>query len=147
MNDLLYLQKLYDAGFAGYYDILSVHSYGLGFPPEDPIAPDALNFQRTELVRAIMVENGDAHKTIMITESGWNDSPRWTRAVSPAARIDYTLNGYAWAEQHWPWMQAVCTWAFRYPAPQRAYGDYFTLVSPEFVAKPIYDAVRAWATE
>ena len=54
--------------------------------------------------------------------------PRWTRAVSPGARIDYTLNGYAWAEAHWPWMQAVCTWAFRYPAPQRAYGDYFTLV-------------------
>ena len=42
-------------------------------------------------------------------------------------------------------MEGVCTWACRYPAPQRAYGDYFTLVSPECVAKPIYDAVRAWA--
>ena len=41
MNDLIYLQKLYDAGFANYYDILSVHSYGLSFPPDDPPALDA----------------------------------------------------------------------------------------------------------
>jgi hypothetical protein len=44
-------------------------------------------------------------------------------------------------------MQAVCTWAFRYPAPQFSYGDYFTCVSPEFVAKPIYAAVKDWATK
>ena len=69
-----------------------------------------------------------------------------TGELTPGARIDYTLAGYAWAEQHWPWMQAVCTWAFRYPAPQHSYGDYFTFVSPEFVAKPIYDAVREWAS-
>ena len=67
--------------------------------------------------------------------------------MTPGLRIDYTLGGYAWAEAHWPWMQAVCTWAFRYPAPQHGYGDYFTLVSPEFVVKPIYSAVQAWATQ
>jgi hypothetical protein len=99
-----------------------------------------------ELLREIMVAQGDGDKPMMLTESGWNDSPRWTRAVSPGARIDYTVAGYEWAEQHWPWMQAVCTWAFRYPAPQHSYGDYFTFVSPEFVPKPIYEAVRAWAT-
>ncbi len=147
LNDLLYLERMYAAGAGAYFDMLAVHAYGLKFPPEEPPALDALNFRRVELVRDIMVAHGDADKKMMLTESGWNDSPRWTRAVSPGARIDYTLNGSAWAEQHWPWMQAVCTWAFRYPAPQRAYGDYFTLVSPEFVAKPIYDAVRQWATE
>ena len=47
-------------------------------------------------------------------------------------------------EAHWPWMQNVCTWAFRYPKPQNSYGDYFTFVSPEFVAKPIYDALKAY---
>jgi hypothetical protein len=83
----------------------------------------------------------------MVTESGWNDSPRWTRAVSPGARIDYTIAGYAWAEQHWPWAQAVCTWAFRYPAPQRSYGDYFTLVSPEFQPRRIYEAIQEWTTQ
>lgn len=145
LNDLLYLERMYAAGAADYFDALAVHAYGLKFPPDEPPAPDALNFRRVELLRAVMVAHGDEAKTMVLTESGWNDSPRWTRAVTPGVRIDYTLAGYEWAEAHWPWMQNVCTWAFRYPKPQNSYGDYFTLVSPEFVPKPIYDAIRAWA--
>ena len=33
-------------------------------------------------------------------------------------------------------------WAFRFPAPTKSYMDYYTLVTPEFVAKPIYDAIK-----
>jgi polysaccharide biosynthesis protein PslG len=146
MNDLVYLERMYAAGAGAYFDALAAHAYGLGFAPEEPPAPDALNFRRVELLREVMVSHGDADKSIYITESGWNDSPRWTRAVSPATRTDYTLRGYEWAEQHWPWAPAVCTWAFRYPAPQHSYGDYFTFVTPEFVRKPIYDAVKEWAS-
>jgi len=147
MNDLIYLERMYAAGAGAYFDMLAAHAYGLKFSPDEPPASDALNFRRVELLRAIMDAHGDAGKPIMLTESGWNDSPRWTRAVRPAVRIDYTLGGYAWAEQHWPWAQAVCTWAFRYPAPQYSYGDYFTLVSPDFQPKPIYEAIRGWATQ
>ncbi len=146
LNDLLYLERMYAAGAGAYFDMLAAHAYGLKFPPDDPPSPDVLNYRRVELLRQIMEAHGDGGKRVMLTESGWNDSPRWTRAVSPGARIDDTIGGYTWAEQHWPWMQAVCTWAFRYPAPQHSYGDYFTFVSPEFVKKPIYDAVQAWAT-
>jgi hypothetical protein len=146
MNDLVYLERMYAAGAAEHFDALAVHAYGLGFPPDEPPAPDAINFRRVELWREIMVAHGDADKAVYLTESGWNDSPRWTRAVTPGARIDYTLGGFEWAEAHWPWMQAVCVWAFRYPAPQYSYGDYFTLVSPEFVSKPVYEAIRDWAT-
>jgi hypothetical protein len=145
LSDLIFLERMYAAGAGGTFDMLAAHAYGLVFPPEAPPAPNELNFRRVELLREIMVAHGDGHKSIMLTESGWNDSPRWVHAVRPGARIDYTLAGYAYAEANWPWAKAVCTWAFRYPAPQRAYGDYFTFVSPEFVAKPIYDAVRDWA--
>ncbi len=144
MNDLLYLQRMYDADFASYYDILSVHSYGLGFAPGEPPAPDALNFRRVELVREIMEKYGDGDKPIMITESGWNDSPRWTRAVKPATRIEYTIGSYDWAEKNWPYVDAVCTWAFRFPAPLYTYGDYYSFVTPDFTPRPIYDAVKEW---
>ena len=75
---------------------------------------------------------------------GWNDHPRWTMAVRPAQRIEYTLDGLEYATAKWPYVHLMALWAFRYPAPTRSYPDYFTLVTPEFVAKPIYDALQTY---
>lgn len=144
VNDLTYLRGMYAAGAAGYFDGLAAHAYGLTFPADAPPAPDVLNFRRIELLRQIMVENGDEATPIYITETGWNDHPRWTMAVRPAQRIQYTLDALDYAAANWPWVRAVAIWAFRYPAPTRSYPDYFTLVTPEFVAKPIYDALKAY---
>ena len=91
-----------------------------------------------------MEENGDGHKQMMVTESGWNDSPRWSRAVNPATRIEYTLGSYQWAEENWPYVTAVCAWAFRFPAPLYTYGYYYAFVTPDFTPRAIYDAVREW---
>lgn len=145
MDDLVYLQAMYDAGAAPYFDILAAHAYGGKFPPDEPAAADAINFARTELLREIMVRNGDGHKPIMITEGGWNDHPRWTRAVRPGQRIDYTLQAYQRALEDWRWLDAVALWAFRYPAPARTYQDYFTFVTPDFQPKAIYLEVQRYA--
>ena len=145
MDDLAYLQAMYDAGAGDAFDILAVHAYGGKFPPDEPAAADAINFARVELARAVMVRNGDAAKPVMITEGGWNDHPRWTRAVRPGQRIEYTLRAYEKAQQDWPWCQAVALWAFRYPAPARTYQDYFTFVTPDFDPKPIYLEMQRYA--
>jgi len=42
-------------------------------------------------------------------------------------------------------LQALCLWAFRYPAPTNSYPDYFTFLSPLFDPKPIYDVLQAYA--
>lgn len=147
LNDLIYLERMYAAGVGDALDGLAVHAYGLSFPPDEPPAADALNYRRVELVRQLMTRYGQADAPIYVTEMGWNDSPRWTRAVKPGARIDYTIAALKLAEQTWKNVPAACVWAFRYPAPQHSYGDYFTLVTPEFVRKPIYDALQAWARE
>jgi len=145
INDLTYLQGMYDAGAADYFDGLAAHAYGLTEPAEAEPGPDALNFRRIELLRAIMVERGDEATPIYITETGWNDHPRWTMAVRPAQRIHYTLAALEYAAEHWPYVETVAIWAFRYPAPTRSYPDNFTLVTPEFVAKPIYDEIRRYS--
>ncbi|MBI4769656.1 MAG: beta-galactosidase [Chloroflexi bacterium] len=145
MNDLDYLRRMYAAGAKDSFDVLAAHAYGLTFPPEAPPAPDETNFRRVELLRQVMAENGDSDRPLMITESGWNDSPRWTKAVKPGVRIDYTLRAVEWAEAHWPDVLAVCTWAFRLPSPARGYMDYYTFVTPDFQLRPIYEAYREWA--
>lgn len=142
LSDLQFLEQMYELGAADFFDGLAVHAYGLNFPAEADPSPQLLNFRRVELVREIMVEHGDADTSIYITEAGWNDHPRWTLAVRPAQRIQYTLDAVRYAEDHWPYVQLVAIWAFRYPIPTRSYPDYFTLVTPEFVAKPIFDALK-----
>jgi hypothetical protein len=145
MDDLIYLQRMYDAGAGDYFDILAVHAYGWHSHPEDPPAPDVINLRRTELLYEIMQANGDGHKRVMITEGGWNDHPRWTRAVSPGQRILHTIGAYELALNEWPWLDAVCFWVFRFPWDQRTYQDYFTFVDTEFEPKPIYLEVQAYS--
>ncbi len=144
MNDLDYLQQMYDAGARDYFDALSAHAYGWTSPADEAPAPNRVNFRRTELLRDIMIQNGDAAKHILITEGGWNDHPRWTKAVHPAERIQHTLRAFDICRD-WDWLDACALWAFRYPFPSQTYLDYFSFVTPDFDPKPIYYEVQKYA--
>jgi len=145
-NDLTFLRGIYRAGGGAYFDALAVHTYGLTAPEDEAPAPEKLNFRRAELIRQIMLENGDAAKPVYITESGWNDDPRWNQAVGPGARVAYTLAAYQRAERDWQWVNALCMWYFRVPAPSRSYPDAWAFVAPDFTPRAVYEAVRAYAT-
>jgi len=144
LSDLLYLEGMYQAGAAPYFDALAVHAYGLTWPPEAPPAPDRVNFRRVELLRRIMEIYGDSAKPIYITEAGWNDHPRWTHAVSPAQRIRYTIDAYKWAYHNWPWCRCVAMWAFRYPVSTLSYQDYYAFVTADFEPRVIYLEVQKY---
>lgn len=145
LNDLLYLEALYQAGAAPYFDALAMHTYGFTDPPEAPPTPDTLNFRRAELLRQIMERYDDPARPVYITESGWNDHPRWTKAVRPSLRVAYTVNAFKWAEANWPWLDKLCIWALRYPTSTRSYPDNFTLLTADFEPKPIFTAIQAYA--
>lgn len=149
LSDLDFLQAMYDLGAREYFDALAIHSYGFREPPEAEPARDRLNFRRSELLREIMLTNDDGHKPVYITESGWNDHPRWTQAVRPSQRSAYTLRAFEYAEQNWDWLENLCLWVLRFPADVYSYPDNSTLVSADFVEKPIYfalqDYARGWA--
>ncbi|MCY4070314.1 MAG: beta-galactosidase [Chloroflexi bacterium] len=145
LNENIYLREMYSSGAAPHFDALAVHSYGSTEPADAEPSADRLNFRRVEFLRQIMVEAGDAAKPVFITESGWNDHPRWTGAVRPSQRLQYTIKAFEFAQSNWNWAQQLCIWAFRYPAPLNGYPDNFTLVSPEFDLKPIYYAIQDYA--
>lgn len=144
LNDLDYLERIYEAGGAATFDALSVHAYGLANPPGDPPAADRINFRRTELLRGVMVAHGDEAKPIYVTEAGWNDHPRWTHAVSPAQRIEYTIGAYEWGRENWQWCRCIAMWAFRYPSPQYNYQDYYAFVTETFEPRAIYLEVQEY---
>ncbi|MFW5692303.1 MAG: hypothetical protein ACOCX3_03015 [Chloroflexota bacterium] len=145
LDDRLYLEAMYAAGAAAYFDALAIHTYGFTHPPDDPPAPDRLNFRRVELLRDIMTANGDGDKPVYITESGWNDNPRWVHGVRPSQRAAYTVDALAFTDTHWPWAETLCLWILRHPTPRGTHRDNFTLITPDFQLKPVYDAVRAYA--
>ncbi len=142
VNDLVYLDEMYDAGAADFFDGLAVHVYGLAQPPQAEPGAEVLNFQRVELMRQVMVDHGYSATPMFITETGWNDDPRWIMAVSPAQRVTYTLDAYRYAEANWPFVQMMAVWVFRFPQPTYSYMDNFTLVTPDFLPKPLYDELR-----
>ena len=145
LNDLIFLDEMYQAGAADHMDGLAVHTYGFHFPPETEPAPDLLNFRRFELYRDIMTQYGDENSPVFITETGWNDHPRWTRAVRPNQRIDYTVRALTYLHNDVPWVETAAIWMFRTPAPTKSYMDAYTLVTPEFIEKPIYLALQELA--
>ena len=145
LNDLLYLEQMLAAGGANYMDGLAVHTYGFQQPPQADPAADVLNFRRVELLHDLL-DDYAPQMPVTITESGWNDHPRWTLAVRPSQRVQYTVDAVRYAEQNWPWLDQLCLWVFRYPAPTYSYPDYYTLVTPDFTLKPIYYALQAYAT-
>lgn len=144
MNDLEYLDKMYQAGAKDYFDMLAVHAYGWKAPADEAPSPDRVNFRRTELLRDIMLKYGDGAKNVALTEGGWNDHPRWTKAVTPAERIQNTIAAYDWCEKT-NWIDACALWVFRTPAPTYTFNDYFSFVTPGFDAKPIYYEVQKYA--
>jgi hypothetical protein len=92
-----------------------------------------------------MVRSGDGEKRVYITETGWNDNARWTKAVRPAQRVQYTVDALRLADNQWPWLDKLCIWVFRYPAPNLNYTDDFELVTTDFQLKPIYHAIQSYA--
>ncbi len=142
LNDLDYLEALYAAGAGANFDALAIHNYGGTAPPEEPPAPDRINYRRAELLRDIMARHGDADKPAYVTESGWNDDPRFVNGVTPAQRIDYTLRAFDYARDHWPWARCVALWVFKLPAPAGGYRDHYSFVTPSLEPLPIYDEAR-----
>lgn len=144
LNDVIYLEDMYEAGAAAYFDALAVHTYGFTHPPDAEPAIDTLNFRRAELLHDVMLKYDD-EKPVFITESGWNDNHRWVMGVRPASRIQYTIDALEMVEDDWQWANKMCIWVLRYPAPTLSYPDNFTLVTPAFQRKPIFQALKAYA--
>jgi polysaccharide biosynthesis protein PslG len=154
MNDLDYLEEMYRAGAAAYFDILFANAYGFGFTPDDPADPGRLNFRRVELSRKIMERYGDAHKPVWFNEFGWNASPDtftpdklpWGR-VTEAQQTEYTIAAIQHARDHWSWSGVFAIWYFRQAGQITADRSdyYFRMVDPGFTPRLLYHAVKSSA--
>jgi hypothetical protein len=150
LNELVYLQQLYDAGARGAFDVLAVQAYGLRGGPDDPrIDRSDVTFSRPLLVRQLMQRNGDAATPVWATEAGWNVNPpdlpeQPYGRVTPSLQARYTVRAIERVREKWPWMQVVCIWYWKRAddTNRNQAWFWFRLADPDFTLQPVYYALR-----
>jgi len=156
MSDLLYLEKMYQAGVKGHFDIMGAMVYGLWTGPYDlRTSRDRSNFSRAQLLRETMVRYGDGDKPIWATEVGWNavpkDFPLYPNygQVSEAQQATFAVEAYQRAAEEWPWMGVMNYWFFRRPsdAEMNQTWYYFRMMEPDFRPLPVYGALSQLANQ
>lgn len=174
--DTYYIQGMYDAGAKPYFDALGAHGAGFASPPEtDPAevartpglanpgdfkpennVPEELRrvycFRHVEDVRAIMVNNGDADKKVVLLEFGWTidprpDSPYKWHAVSQEQQAQYFVRAYQYAKANWqPWIGVMSliyvanpTWTLQ---DEQTYWSIVYPTYPQLTVAPAYYALK-----
>ncbi len=169
LNDFIFLQRMYQAGAADCFDVLSVQGYGLNSGPTDQrMRPTVVNIARNLYIRDIMVANGDSHKSIWISEAAWNFVPSRAEApdiaeprdmfgqVTQQQAADYITRFYDRVQQDWPWIGVVNYWFFSRRSDEERNQPfyYFRMVDPDFDPQadppypplPVYTAMKDYIT-
>ncbi len=153
MNDLVFLQRMYNAGAADCFDVMSAQGYGLFSGATDQrLRPTVINYPHHIFIRDVMVRNGDAHKPIWISEMGWNTVPDGIPPnfgkVTEAQQAKYGVEAYQRAQAEWPWLGVINYWFFKLPSEREIDQPmyYFRLLEPDFTPLPAYTALADYAT-
>lgn len=151
--DDVYLQRMYDAGFQQYVDVVGVHAPGYSNPELSPGEAQRqgsqrfFTFRRIEDLRKIMVANGDAARQMAILETGWtrdhvNPAYSWF-AVNEKTQARHLVAAYQYAADHWrPWvglMSAIYIPDSRWTPKNEEY--HWSVMSPEGWQLPAYAAL------
>jgi len=154
IDELIFLQRLYDAGARGSFDVLAVQAYGLRGGPDDPRVDrqSDVTFSRPVLVRQLMLANGDADVPVWATEMGWNVNPpsfavQQFGRVTPTLQARYTVRAFERARGQWPWLQAGFVWFWKRADESDRDQDWiwFRVAEPDFTLEPVYYALRDMA--
>ena len=161
MNDVDFLDAMYDAGLQDHFDAISTHNYGFGGEPEDKTwGSGILNFRRAEDLHAVMVAHGDGDLPVWGTEFGWllesaECSSYWDQIgfawqqVTAQQQADYLTRAFAYADANWPWMQTMIVSNLDFSVlPWYGTCDplrYFAILNPDWSPRPAYTALDGMA--
>ncbi len=153
LSDARYLEQLYQAGAAPYFDIAAGKPYGFDSGPDDRrVSEQTLDFSRLILLREVMTRHGDAGKPLWASHWGWNAlPPDWQGAPSiwgqtdEATQAAYTVRALERARREWPWCSVMFLEHYQPPVPPDDPHWGFALIGQDGVPRPVYEAVTAWA--
>ncbi|HEV7666177.1 MAG TPA: hypothetical protein VGQ62_21770 [Chloroflexota bacterium] len=152
MEDVDWLNGLYDAGGAAAFDALGLHAYiGNQDPTTDPSCTP-MCFRDIELYRAVMEQHGDGAKKAQITELGTlektaNDlGPYAWMELPSATRADYLVQALHMASTQYPWLMGATIFNLDYasigtlsPTSERG---WFSLLNSDRSPRQAFSAIQ-----
>ncbi|MCI0478264.1 MAG: glycosyl hydrolase, partial [Anaerolineales bacterium] len=147
LDDRVFLETLYRAGARECFDVLGVHAYGFGYPPDDPrSAHQDLNLARMLDLREMMQVYGDKDKPVWITELGWTtrgEGEHAWQAVSPQQQANYLVGAWQRIAREWNWVRVATIWNQSRGLPTTNEMAGYSLLNEDGKPKPAYNALRA----
>jgi len=170
VDDIQYLEQMYQHGLKNYCDAIGAHPSGYNCPADgdwrtiqDPKAQFRGPFDNRhhswcfrgtmEGYRNVMVKYGDANKKIWATEFGWasvdglgvSPAPGYEYAADNTAQeqAEWTVRAYQMARS-WGWVGVMFLWNLNF-APVAGPQDEkaaWSIVDPNWQPRPIYIALK-----
>jgi len=151
MEDVDWLNGLYDAGGGAYFDALGVHAYiGNQDPSVDPTACTPMCFRDLELYRSVMLQRGDSAKRGMITEFGaLEQTPidlgqySWMELPSDV-RANYLVQALHLASTQYTWLMGATVFNLDYASylPNTSERPWFSLLNPDKSPRLAYTMIQ-----
>jgi hypothetical protein len=157
IDDLEYLQQMYEAGAKGSFDGVGVHPSGFNNAPGlDPRDDNVLGrdggfhahrsfyFRNFEFYRDVMVRQGDAAKPLWFTEFGWASGPadsEWGYSMenNDQAQADYLVQAYQIGKGT-GYVAGMVVWNLNHFSYQQAL-QAFAVVRPDWTPRAAYTAL------
>lgn len=138
-DEVYFLQRLYAAGAAPFFDAVALQPFGFGTTPGDPRQRRAvLNLHRALWVRRAMVAAGDGAAPVWLVRYGWDRAaPSPWSTVTPQNQAAFAVEALDIAYSQWPWIAAQ-GWAAHAPTPGAILGGF--ALTPELAA-----AFQGWS--
>src|SRR6266851_256793 len=156
MEDVDWLNGLYDAGGAASFDALGVHAYLGNFDPTTDPSCTPMCFRNIELYRSVMAQHGDSERPGLITEFGTLEQtsldlgPYAWMELPSAARAEYLVQALRMASSQYPWLLGATVFNLDFAAnasvPKTSERGWFSLLerstSGQIVPRLAYTKIK-----
>lgn len=139
MEDVDWLNGLYDAGGNAYFDALGMHAYVGNYDPTTDPSCTPMCFRDLELYRQVMIGHADDQKRGLITEFGTLEQApvdlgpyAWMELPSDA-RADYLVQALHMATSQYTWLMGATVFNLDYATtmPTSSERSWFSLLNPD----------------
>jgi hypothetical protein len=153
--DTAWVSRAYDAGAAGWFDVMGTHPY-MGMadaPPETPDDATGRTLAHVRVLHDLMTAHGDGDKPIWITEIGWSthknrsDTPNYARGMPASVQADYLVRALETVEDEHPYVDRLYWYTERDKATGDPHQDNFGLLTRDLRPKPAYDALAEYLAD